>query len=262
MPIDDPLDQALARIAAEERQSDPAVSFVKKGIDFATVMANFGKALATTAPGAALQALSTGVKILSEARADSNSEYLLSVVIPELQRVIERFDQLDERHRRYLDTDWLTLLVDADHKARLTRGREKVNRIAAILSSSPENPDRAAEDTEEMMRVAMSLSDVDVVVLGELARANEQVHAPRGESRGVRGSEMQAWDAVDFFRLGLTEHAVESKLGKLYSFGLVAPLNFTKNRPPGSTFGVPINAYELLKKGWNFIDWSHSNGGA
>jgi hypothetical protein len=119
-------------------------------------------------------------------------------------------------------------------------------------------PDQSTDETEEMMRVAMSLSDQDVAVLKLMSQNDRRAIIGRNETRGVRGGEMQAWYSINWCALGFTEHAVESICGKLYSFGLVAPLSASENRPPNNTFSVPINAYELLQKGRDFLDWSRS----
>jgi len=145
-------------------QTGPANNILRSTLTFA-VIAKAMKATQTGNRGDAIRALSSGVKALSDALGDSNSEYLLSIVIPEVQRLRDRFDRLEERHRQYLDTDWLTLLADADHKARVTRGREKLTRIAAILCGAALRPDQPSDETEEMMRVAMTVEDRDVSIL-------------------------------------------------------------------------------------------------
>jgi len=258
MSIDQPLDQAVSRIAADERGRDPATKYLKGAISFAAVIANAVKAVQTGSPDDVIRALYASVKAVSDALGDSNSEYLLSVLIPEVRRLCDGYDELDERHRRYLDTDWLTLLADADHKARVTRGKEKVRRIAAILSDSARKPDQPTEDSEEMMRVAMNLSDRDVAALKEISLHDRKGMFGRIETRGVRGFEMKDWYSINWYALGFTEHEVESTCGKLYSFGLVAPLSSSDNRPPGNTFSVPLNAYELLQKGRDFLAWTSS----
>jgi hypothetical protein len=63
-----------------------------------------------------------------------NSRYLLSIVIDEVKRLSDASDQLSKEHQEFLDRDWIRLLVDADLKARATRARERVERIARILS--------------------------------------------------------------------------------------------------------------------------------
>lgn len=259
MSIDKPLDQALSRVAADQRQQDPAATLLKGGLTFAGVIANAMIALQTGSAANSIAALSSGVRALSDVLGDSNSEYLLSVVIPEVQRLCDRFDELEERHRRYLDTDWLTLLADADHKARVTRGRDRVRRIAVILSGSARRADQSSDETEDLMRVAMSLSDLEVRVLGELVKQQKpSFNSDSGRagyddvSRYWAGADRQGYqepNRMPAVALGISEGGLQTACVKLQSFGLVVQIDRS------STFGVlGLPPFSILSQGIKFVE--------
>jgi hypothetical protein len=250
MAIDEPLNQAISRVAADQRQSDPATKLLKNGFSFAAVISYAMKAWHSGDPGDYVRALSSGVKSLSDALGESNAEYLLSVVIPEMQRLSDRFDELEGRHQMYLDTDWLALLADADHKARLTRGRDKVARIGAILNDAAWKPDQAPDETEEMMRVAMAVEDRDLFILSRIARYQRSGHLAQ-TGRAKHYDAYQAWRmgiAGELRGAGFSDGETESRCLKLESFGLISRTERNVN-----IIADDPTPFALLSKGDRFL---------
>jgi hypothetical protein len=67
--------------------------------------------------------------------------------------------------------EWFTLVEDGLKKAEQTRAKERVQRIGQILANSLVRvPVPNADDVEEMMRIAMELSDSEVQSLDELVK--------------------------------------------------------------------------------------------
>ena len=61
---------------------------------------------------------------------------------------------------------WMPLFLDGLQKAEQTINQQRIRRIAAILAHSLEvGPSKSIEVAEELMRIAMLLSDEDVLVL-------------------------------------------------------------------------------------------------
>jgi predicted metalloendopeptidase len=217
------------------------------------------KALGSGSLGDGIRALSSGVKAFSDLHADSNSEYLLSIVIPEVQRLYGRFDELEERHQQYLNTDWLTLLADADHKARSARGRDRVRRIGAILCDSAWKPGQPSYETEELMRVAMNLADLDAKVLGELV-AQQTPFFDRDSGRARFDDVNRYWAGADrdgyqqrnrmpALTMGISEGDLQTACARLQSFGLVVQIDRS------STFGVlGLPPFSILLQGIKFIE--------
>src|SRR6266700_1188676 len=100
------------------------------------------------------------------------SEYLLRCVIDDLKWLRGELHNVTQKQEEYLSKDWVELLFDADKKARATRAKTRIERIATILCSSIRiEPKPAADQTEEMMRIATELTDDDVLVLRQLREA-------------------------------------------------------------------------------------------
>lgn len=149
-----------------------------------------------------------------ETLESERSQYLLQCVVEDLKWLRGKLDKLTQEQQEYLSTDWVVLLVDADRKARATLGKTRIERIATILCSSIRiEPAPPAERTEELMRIAMELTDNDVLVL-----------------KHIRGA-MEAYDRLPALAVhslvmpdvpGLTPDSVLGICGKLQSLGLIA----------------------------------------
>lgn len=138
------------------------------------------------------------------------------------------------------------LLLDAARKAENTRAKERVKRIGLILANSVlESKPTDADEAEEMMRVAMELSDRDIEFMRELIRIEgsslqTQTHIPR-------------YDAYSRWEQGFwttrIDPEIDSVFSKLESYGLVARI------PPPNNLNIMAdyqNRYVLLKKGLRF----------
>ena len=171
------------------------------------------------------------------------SELLFQCVIEDLERHRDQLERLTQEQEAYFSKDWVSLYLDADKKARATRARTRILRIAKILCSSIRiEPTPEADQTEEMMRIATELTDDDVSVLRELRDAfdrysNLPAHSPHS----------LAMPNVS----GLTPNSVLSICGKLQSLGLVAtPQQHATalgqfSYPPGGGF-VPLDRAQMF----------------
>jgi hypothetical protein len=235
MSIDNKLDQAQSLVRIDEAHRSPGLARLAKRI---------GEGIAT---GGLIGAIASFSDALSSEAADisaENSRYLLSIVIDEVKRLSDMSDQLSKEHQEFLDQDWIRLLVDADLKARATRARERVARIAHILShSAHDGPATPADDVEEMMRIAMQLSDRDVVLLRQLADAQGKML--ENQDRIPRYAAWTNWPWGN--RL---DAELESVFSKLESYGLVSRLAPPNNLNLQADFQ---GRYALLKKGVQFL---------
>lgn len=136
------------------------------------------------------------------------------------------------------------LLLEAARRAEGTRAKERVKRIALILANTVvEAKSIDADESEEMMRVAVQLSDRDIEFLRELIRIEGSLlgsadHIPRYDGY-LKWQEGFWGDRID------TE--IDSVFSKLESYGLVSRLASNQN----VTADVQ-NRYVLLKKGTRF----------
>jgi len=141
----------------------------------------------------------------------------------------------------------LDLLEDAIRKAFNTRAHERVKRIGLILANGMIEPQpRDGDEIEEMMRVAMELSDDDVRHLAELVQIEGEIVARDG--RISRYSAHEKW-GQGFW--GTRVHAdLDSVFSKLESYGLVSRLAPPNNLNITADFQ---NRYALVKKGLRFV---------
>src|ERR1019366_9915051 len=126
---------------------------------------------------------------------------------------------------------------------------ERIGRIGELLGRSlvqTEVPH--ADEIEEMMRVAMELSDLDVLLLAEIRRM--QGPSVTGDGRSTQFSQT-TWAAARLPALGMTVEDVFSRGPKLESFGLVRE---TLESRRGTDVPKPW-PYALLPKGLRFLQF-------
>ncbi len=138
------------------------------------------------------------------------------------------------------------LMLDAARKAESTRAKERVKRIGLILANAIIEPRPTnSDEVEEMMRIAMELSDRDIKFLWDLI--------------GVQGSLLQGQEHIARFQAHMSwergpwgnriDTEIDSVFSKLESYGLVARV------PPPNNLNISAdfqNRYVLLKKGARF----------
>ena len=155
--------------------------------------------------------------------------------------------QLDEGQVKQRTEAASELLLDASRRASVTRSLERVKRIGMILANGilPQVVD--GDGTEELMRVAMELSDRDVFYLGELVKLE-------GDSVRTSGR-MERYNAHTRWEHGpwgtRPDGELDSIFSKLESYGLVSRLAPPNNQNIMADFQ---NRYVLLQKGLRFID--------
>jgi hypothetical protein len=113
---------------------------------------------------------------------------MLEVCVNELRRHDHQIEGLhesmsaDELEKRA--ETWKELLLDAARKAEATRAKDRLKRIGMILAHSALEPKPIdADEIDEMMRVAMELSDRDTVFLRELVGVEGVTVAEQGRMK-------------------------------------------------------------------------------
>jgi len=262
--IDNPLDQAQAQLAAEERDRSLALGVLASASIFVRAFRALTTAVASGNPAELLDTL----KGYAESRAAENVRYLLEIVISEVRAQSERFSELDRRQQEYLDRDWPGLLLDTERKARATRAQEKVGRLARIVSSAAfEDPPAPPDRTEELLRIATNLDELDVRILTvlvngqrlgftpEFGRVNDDAannywgHGDSLYHGGPGAVTKQFGESAISTRLGVSEGELQSVCAKLQSFGLVIPVE--RNQFTNFKGTVP---YAVLARGIEFVD--------
>jgi len=139
------------------------------------------------------------------------------------------------------------LLLDAARKAESTRAKDRVKRIGLILANAAvESKPTDADEVEEMMRVAMELSDRDIMYLRELMKIQGSMH--QTQDHIPRYAAHTSWE-LGFWTTRI-DPEIDSVFSKLESYGLVARI------PPPNNLNIMAdfqNRYVLLKKGMRFV---------
>lgn len=140
------------------------------------------------------------------------------------------------------------LMLDGARKAEETRSRDRVRRIGMILAGAVAAPGTIdADKVEEMMRVAMNLSDQDVGFLNELVRIMGGAVAARG--RIERQNAYTIWESGSWG--ARIDPDLDSAFSKLESYGLVSRIAPPNNLNISADFQ---NRYALLRKGLEFTE--------
>lgn len=139
------------------------------------------------------------------------------------------------------------LILDGARKAEATRAHERIRRLGLILANTAiDAPPTDADEVEEMMRIAMNLSDFEITYLRELVRiSGRQLES---QERIPRPSAHLTWEQGNWAVLGPD---AESVFSKLEGYGLVSRIAPPNNLNIGADFP---NRYVLLKKGLRFTE--------
>jgi hypothetical protein len=237
MPIDDPLDALEQQFKMEDLGVSPVTRTVLALLSRLPLVYPFDVII---------------VWLKEHLAADSieRISLLLQTCISEVRKHREEIKQLRATQTAEQSTVnervLRELLLDAARKAENTRAKERVKRIGLILANvvvEPQPPD--ADEVEEMMRVAMDLSDNDIRFLRELIRIEGPVlgtqdHIPRYDA-------YTRWEQGFWGSRIISE--IDSVFSKLESYGLVSRV------PPPNNLNIMAdfqNRYVLLKKGARF----------
>jgi predicted transcriptional regulator len=161
-----------------------------------------------------------------------------------LRSLESRLNEHESRQRMEVASE---LLLDASRRAAVTRSIERVKRIGLILANGilPEKID--ADEIEEMMRIAMELSDRDVSCLRDLV--NLEGATLRTAKRIDRYNAHSTWEHGPWG--ANPDGELDSAFSKLESYGLVSRLAPPNNLNIMADFQ---NRYVLLQKGMRFAN--------
>jgi hypothetical protein len=249
--FNDPVDAALERIEADNREDDQFLGIANrfKGTSKALIGAiskmvtSPGPSSFTKAPAEIFQALHEDLS----KRTEENQAYLLDAVVEKLgihdKKLMEDSDRID----RLEDT--------VDHSLAYVgpnTSRDKLDRFAAIaVSGAMVYTTDPLEQTEEFLRIAASLQNTDVMVLREIGLV--QTAATKGFHESQILHEIQSAWAPLLRRLetsGIQSLNYRSAFTRLQAFGLLE-----RTEPNMSTNGLGETPYMLLELGERFLQY-------
>jgi hypothetical protein len=191
MPIDDPISALESLDRSDERQQSPVSRLSKPFLAIVKLLAPPGTEFALGTFEAAADWLN--------GRAESNRQEFVKVVAEELKYCAASIQKLlgeNEAQRKFVEDELPGLTVDALRRAEQCRARERIARLARILSHAASTGARdGADSIEDMMGVATRLSELDVLILRQ---ATTEYHIessghPREAQRAVAA---RAWRRV------------------------------------------------------------------
>jgi hypothetical protein len=244
MAIDDPIDAVRQQLANEERASDPVLARL------ANLMSNLSASLPMEPVSQVVGGISTA--FLSHLQADrlAKMDLLINTIIEEFRRLEKKVDEIAKESAVEMTAQferWIPLVVDGLRRAERTRANDRIERMGVILSNSFLSAGVIDSDNvEEMMRIAMELSNRDIHFLQALV----SVQGEQVEMRG-RIERFQAWMGwPNGFWGDRIDPEIDSVFAKLESFGLVVRLAPPNNLNISADFQ---NRYALLRKGLEFV---------
>lgn len=248
MAIDEPISALQNLNASDERQRSPILSLSS---DFLRLI----KLLAPVGSEIPLSALEGAVDWLSRRSAENRAE-LVNVIAEELKfraTQIERLLNTSEEHRRFMADEMPALVVDALRRAEQARAKDRIRRLGRILVHAAE-VGNGADYAEELMRIALEMTDRDIVVLREIHRAMAASVVGSGRGATPHMMALQHWRNI-VGRLPMTQGETLSTCLKLEGYGL---LRRAEDRSRNNLADEPL-AFGLLQKGKDFVDYLHSS---
>ncbi|MHB8411182.1 MAG: hypothetical protein ACYDDI_04460 [Candidatus Acidiferrales bacterium] len=234
MAITDPFDALQKQFENEDRSSDPILG----------CLAQLASDL--NLPWLADKALGSITGRLTKNRLERLG-LMLDALVSEVRRHESSLQAMlgAEEQRRF--DEWFGLVEDGLKKAEQTRAKDRVERIGVILANSLVHiPTPDVNDVEELMRIAVELSDRDVEFVNELVRIQGSI-----VERGGRIDRFSAWQSWEQGRWGSNpDGQLDSVFSKLESLGLVSRL-----APPNNLniMADIQNRFALLKKELDFV---------
>ena len=150
MPIDDPISAIQRQVEGELREASPVTDYV---LGFAAeIFPSVGK-----------------LRDILQRHREEHQRLFMETVFGELKRLWSKSDALTEEHRKFLCGDFLGLLIDGIKKAEDVRAKERIVRLAKIVTGTAQRwPEVDLNDSEELMRVAMNITDKEAEFLRQM----------------------------------------------------------------------------------------------
>jgi hypothetical protein len=246
MPCDDPISALEVLDASDERQRSPISRFSKPFLAIVKMLAPPGTEVALGTVEAAVDWLN--------GRAESNRQEFVKVFAEELKYCSENIQKLlgdNEAQRRFVEDELPGLTVDALRRAEQCRAKERIARLARILSHAAEVGARDGADLiEDMMAVATGLSEFDVLILRH-ATIEYRVEISAHPQEAQRAVAERAWRRVpEKAKCKISEDDLVTMGSKLESFGLATRVETGQPWQP--------SVFRPLESGYKFIEYIRS----
>ncbi|HLG98283.1 MAG TPA: hypothetical protein VKX49_18350 [Bryobacteraceae bacterium] len=189
-------------------------------------------------------------------RAESNREEFAKVFAGEIRYCRDNVQKLlceNEAQRRFVEDELPGLTLDALRRAEQCRTKERIGRLARILThAASKGSHDGADRIEDMMSVAARLPELDLLVLkhATLEYRTETSSHPQEAQRAVAE---RAWRRVPHkTKCAISEDELITIGSRLESFGLATQVE------TGREWELPV--FRPLEYGYRFIEYIQSSG--
>lgn len=243
MAIDDPISALKRQLEFEELSATPYVG------NLSTVLSMLLSLL--KADPVSVHAIGAIEKLRAK-----DEQHRLAVLLETFEQEFARLNadveamlvKFSPAERERTAATMIGLIADASRKAAATRSDERVKRIATILAHGlAALRINEADEIDEMMRIAMELTDTDVDYLGKLVQLEGSI--VKTDGRITRYEALRRWEQSAWGNRNDPE--VEGIFAKLEGYGLVWRLPSPNNM---NTMADIMNQYSLLAKGLRFVE--------
>jgi len=259
---------AANQVRRDEELSKSAVGgLIESGLPVAGAAASLGTALVSGGSTGLVVAGSivAGLGIvdwfrkLGSSKVNENLEALGQATEDALNRVEnvlkEHGTSIDEIKRRLESEELRNAMASASLQALRTTQIDRLNRLALILSNGVKENDLEPESTDEMMRVAVELTNTDIEVLGVMYQMQRRIlTGQRNVQQGQRINhiqrEWQEWWGKNIDRYqGTAGMAFNNSCARLQAAGLISSIGAKSFAASPTT-----SNHELLLDGMKFYE--------
>jgi hypothetical protein len=235
MAIDDPIEAAKGQI--EAGQASPAPQVVANILEGLRAIG-----IAPAKPVAFLW------KKITEQR-ENNTQYLLDAVIQHVRRLEQNVKALYEQHQEFVEIALPNLTLEAVARAQQTSSEERIDRLGLVVVHSVlRGPTFADGQPEEMLRVSVELSALDLDVLAQIY-AVQAVELRRHNFLPEQNLANSSWKQLQASNPLFQSSEVYSICAKLQSLGLLTQVE----RIP-TMLGLTSIPYAVLRNGATYLE--------
>jgi hypothetical protein len=243
MSIDDPISALETVDRSDERLRSPVSRFVRP---FLAIL----KLLVPPDTKVALGGVEAAADWLHRL-PEANREEFVKVFAEEIKyctATVQKSLQENESQRRFVEDELPGLTLDALHRAEQCRAKERIARLARILTrAASTGAQDGADEIENMMSVATRLPELDVLIL-RCATVEYRNESDSHRQEAQRAVAERAWRRVPTkLACPIPEDELITIGSRLESFGLATKVETGREWEP------PV--FRPLESGYRFIEY-------
>jgi hypothetical protein len=250
--FDSPSEAALARIKSEQLQRSSVAGPVGALTSIGSKIAE----LCGLAGSSTLTDVVTGLAGLAAHKDSENLLYFGEALVDDIHRLYRLGAEQPTKTEAMLSSpEFQVAIENATLYIVRTNVKMRLKRLATVITNGVKVADLEPESLDDMLRLAVTLTETDIVVLGMVYEMQKDMLSPDNLSKqpGQKTNELMRawqtwWNRNGGQYQGLSGLAFKNSCARLIAAGLVGPL-------PRSFAGSPnANDLELLLDGLKFYE--------